>query len=33
MLEEAWLTNNKLSPWFSIGLFVETMKKVIKSTS
>ena len=33
MLEEAWLNNNKLSPWFSIGLFVETMKKVIKSTS
>lgn len=32
MLQQSWLHNNKLTPWFSMNLFVDTMKKVIKST-
>lgn len=33
MLQQNWLSENKLTPWFSIGMFVKIMKQVIKPTS
>lgn len=30
MLQEPWLKNNKLSNWFSIGMFASTVKDIIK---